>query len=100
MCVKAVGTCVFVFHSVSDQYKTQKMCNKAVSNDPFTLKYCLGRYKTQGMCDKAVNDFLPALKLVPVCFVTSNMVLKTSQCFIHGWWYTLFWRRFWKCQIF
>ena len=46
MCVKAVGTCVFVFHSVSDQYKTQKMCNKAVSNDPFTLKYCLGRYKT------------------------------------------------------
>ena len=25
------------------------------------------------MCDKAVDDFLPALKLVPVWFVTSKM---------------------------
>ena len=26
MCDKAVGTCPFVFDSVSDQYKTQEMC--------------------------------------------------------------------------
>ena len=45
---KAVDTCPFVFHSISDWLKTQKMCNKAVDN------------------------FLPTLKYVPDWFVTKN----------------------------
>ena len=30
MCDKSVDTCPFMFDSVPDQYKTQKMCYKAV----------------------------------------------------------------------
>ena len=48
MCDKAVDTCPFVFHSISDRLKTQKMCNEAVVN------------------------FLPTLKYVPDWFVTKN----------------------------
>ena len=47
MCQKAVDTCPFVFHSVSDQYITQEICDKVVSREPFMLKYCLDRHKTQ-----------------------------------------------------
>ena len=57
------------------------MYDKAISNDPFMLKYCLGRYKTQEMCHKAVDDFLPALKFVPVWFVTSKMIKKLDALF-------------------
>ena len=35
MCDKAVDTCLFVFDSVPDRYKTQKMCVKVVSQEPF-----------------------------------------------------------------
>ena len=34
----------FVFHSVLDQYKTQKVCEKIVFADPFNLKHCQDRY--------------------------------------------------------
>ena len=65
MCIKAIDTCLCVFDSVPNQYKTQKMYNKVVSNDPFILKHCPNRYKTQEMRDKVVDDFLPALKFAP-----------------------------------
>ena len=41
MCDKAVNACClfFVFHSVTDQYKTQEMFDKLVFKDPFMLMY-------------------------------------------------------------
>ena len=33
------------------------------------------------MCHKAVDDFLPALKFVPVWFVTSKMIKKLDALF-------------------
>ena len=70
MCDKAVDTCPFVFHSISYQYKTQKLCNRAFSEDSCILKYCPDRYNAQEMCDKAVDNFLPTLKFVPDWVVT------------------------------
>ena len=32
-----------VFHSVSDQYKTQEICDRVVPEDPFMLIYCPDR---------------------------------------------------------
>ena len=43
MCDKVVNTCFFVFHSVSDQYKTQEICDRVVPEDPFMLIYCPDR---------------------------------------------------------
>ena len=37
---------IFVFDSVSDQYKPQETCDKVVSEKPVMLKYCLDRCKT------------------------------------------------------
>ena len=34
MCDKAVDRCFFVFDSIPDQYKTQKMFDIVVSEDP------------------------------------------------------------------
>ena len=56
MCDKSVDTSPFVFNSISEQYKSQKMCNKPFSDDYFVLKYCLDRHKTQEMCDKFVHN--------------------------------------------
>ena len=50
------------------------MCDIAVSEDPFLIVYCPDKYKTQKLCDEAVNDSLPALKLIPDWFVTSEMI--------------------------
>ena len=47
------------------------MCDKIVS------KELLGRFKTQEMCNKAFDTCLPALKIAPDCFVTSNVIEKT-----------------------
>ena len=55
MCVKAVGTCSFIFNFVSGWCKTQEMCDKDVSEDPFVLEYCHGRYKTQEMCNMCIK---------------------------------------------
>ena len=55
------------------------MCDKVVFEDPFMLKYCLDRYRTQEMWDKAFDAFLPALKFVPHCFVTSKMIKKLDD---------------------
>ena len=38
MCVKAVNTYSFVFHSVRDRYKSQEMCDKAVDDDTDALE--------------------------------------------------------------
>ena len=78
MCDKAVNICSFVFNSVLDQFKTQKMCrcDKVVSKEPFMLKYCPYKYKTQEKCDKAVDFYLIILKFVPDWFVTNKMLEK------------------------
>ena len=39
MCNKAVNTCFFLFHSVPDQYKTQKMCDVAADDCLVALKF-------------------------------------------------------------
>ena len=84
MCDEVVGTCPFLFNSIPDWYKTQKMFDKAFPEDPLMLKYCLDRHKTQEMCDKAVDDFLPTLKFVVDLFITSKMI-KWSLWFIRRW---------------
>ena len=43
------------------------------------LKYCLDKYKTPEIRDKTLDDFLPALKFVPNCFVTSKMIKKLDD---------------------
>ena len=58
------------------------MCYKLVSNDPYMLKYCLDRYKTQEIGDKAVDVFLPTLKFVLDCFVTSKMIKNLMKKYI------------------
>ena len=45
MCDKASDKFHFVFHSVSNQYKTQRIFDKIVSDDLFKLKHCHDRYK-------------------------------------------------------
>ena len=35
------------------------------------------------MCDKAFDDFLPALKFVPDCFLTSKMIKKVYNAVFH-----------------
>ena len=44
---RAVDTCLFIFYSIPDRFKTQKMCDKAFSEESFILKCYLDRYKTQ-----------------------------------------------------
>ena len=36
------------------------------------------------MCDEAVDDFLAALKVIPVCFVKSNMIKALYAVFYAG----------------
>ena len=66
----------FVFDSIHDRYKAQKMCDSAVSKNPFFIVYCPDKCKTQRLCDKAVNGSLAALKLVPEWFVTNKTIKK------------------------
>ena len=47
---------IFVFDSIPDRYKTQKMCDRVVSEDPFLIVHCPDKYKTQRMCDKAIDE--------------------------------------------
>ena len=75
MCDTLVNTCVFVFHSVFDLYKTQEMWERVVSEDSFMIIYCSYKYKTQNMYVEAVDDCLAALKFIPGWFVTSFMML-------------------------
>ena len=75
MCNTLVNTCVFVFHSVLDLYKTQEMWERVVSEDSFMIIYCPYKYKTQNMYVEAVDDCLAALRFIPGCFVTSFMML-------------------------
>ena len=65
---------IFVFGSILDQYKIQKICDIVVSLYPFLIVYCPDKYKTQRMCDKAVDDSLAALKLTPDWFVTRKII--------------------------
>ena len=39
MCDKAVNRCFFVFDSILNQYKTQKIRDSIVSEDPFSTRY-------------------------------------------------------------
>ena len=55
---------LFVFDSISDQYKTQEMCTSAVSQDPSLIVYCPSKYITENMCDKAVYCSLATLKFL------------------------------------
>ena len=93
MCVRAINTCSFVFHSVPDPsviicnydsyahalkfvpcpFKTQKMCDDAVDGYPSTTQFVSECNKTQEMYDKSVNTF----------FVQSVMFLiniKSQKC--------------------
>ena len=47
----------FVFDSIADQYKTQKMIDTVVSEDPCLIVYCPDKYETQRMFDEAFDDF-------------------------------------------
>ena len=76
MCDKASDKFHFVFHSVSNQYKTQGIFDKIVSDDLFKLKHCHDRYKIQEMGNKVIDDCLLALKFVHDWFVTSKTIKK------------------------
>ena len=60
MCYKAVHRCFFVFDSIGNQYKTQKICDRFVSLYP--------------QCDEVADDSVAALKLILDWFVTSKMI--------------------------
>ena len=62
----------FVFNSILNQYKTQKICDRVFSENRFLILYFPDKCKTEKMCD----DCLAALKLVPDRFVTSEMFKK------------------------
>ena len=64
----------FVYNSIPDQYKTQKICDTVVFNYPSLIGYCLDKYKK--MCDEAVDNSLAALKLICNWFFTSKMIKK------------------------
>ena len=80
----------FVFDTIFDQYKTQKICDKFVSLYPFFNSNCPNKYKTQIMCNETVDDPLVVLKLIPNWFVTTKMIKKLFYCFVRKWWFTLF----------
>ena len=65
--------CFFVFNSITDWHKTQKMWKSCVWRS-FLIAYCPDEYKTLRMCDEAVDDSLGALKFIPDYFVTSKMI--------------------------
>ena len=46
----------FVFDSISDQYKTEKICAIVVSLYPFLIVYCPDQFKTQRMFEKNVDN--------------------------------------------
>ena len=64
----------FLFNSILDRYKSQKMCDRAVSDYPFLIVYCPNGYMTKTLYNDTVDDSLSALKLIPNCCVTSNMI--------------------------
>ena len=57
LCDKPVNACFFVFISVPDWYKTQKMRDKAFFEDPFMLEYYLDRYKINKIVIKLLMIF-------------------------------------------
>ena len=73
MCDKAVNTCFYVFTSVPDQYKTQKMCNRVIFEDTFMLIYSPNRYETQKMSNEAVTSKM--LEKVYDAFLANNDIL-------------------------
>ena len=75
MCDKAFETCPFIFHSISDWFKTQKNVWQRFFQIFFYAKI-LSSFKTQEMCDKAVDNFLPTLKFVPYWFVSNEIIKK------------------------
>ena len=79
MSYEALGSCLFVFSSVSNRHITQKMRDEVVSKRSIILKCCLDRYKTEEMCDKAVDSYLLALKFVPNWVVTNRMIDKPDN---------------------
>ena len=108
MCIRAVNTCYFLFHSVSSQYMSQEMCDKAVDDhahslefvpDQFNtqqichkivsendfmlkyLKYCHDSYENPEICDKVRDEFLPRLKFVLDWFLSSSMIKKLYTTF-------------------
>ena len=62
--IKQLIDVFFVFDSIPDWYKTQKICDRVVSKDPFLVLYCPDKYKTQRVYDEAVDNCLAALKFV------------------------------------
>ena len=57
LCGEAVNRCFFVFDSIADQCKTQKMIDTVVSEDPCLIVYCPDKYETQRMFEEAFDDF-------------------------------------------
>ena len=85
MCNRAVNTSPSAIQFVPQCYKTQEMCDKVVDTCPFIFDFACDWYKTQEICDKVVSKiylcwaadyFLPSLKFVPDCFVTSKIIKK------------------------
>ena len=60
----SIGT---VVKFVPDHLKTKKMC-----------KHVVTKLSSIIMCNKAIDDFLPALKIVPDWFVTSQIKKLTA----------------------
>ena len=50
------------------------MCDRAVSDYHFLIVYCPNEYMTKTLYNDTVDDSLSALKLIPNCCVTSNMI--------------------------
>ena len=72
----------FVFDTIFDQYKTQKILDKVVSLYPFFNSNSPNKYKTQIMCNGTVDDPLVVLKLIPNWFVTTKTIKKLFYCFV------------------
>ena len=52
------------------------MCDTVISNGPSLVVYCPDNYKSQIMCEEAVYNCVAALKLVPDCFLLSEIIKK------------------------
>ena len=70
MCIKAVNNFPSTILFVPKCYKTQ------ASTCFFLFDSVLDQNKIQKMCDEAADDCLAALKFVPDCFVANKMLKK------------------------
>ena len=74
------------------------MYDKVVFENPFMLKYCHNGFKSQEICDKFVDDFPAVSNLFRIGFLQVK-ILKTYILLCTQWCFTLFWWRFYYCDI-